>query len=323
MENTILMGQSEYGEIYFAELKEDGTIRGFNGYDLVDKENSHDGDYYMSMCSWTHSVTIEGIEYKSGQTLPSGYNHNLNDFTLQVVENKAIFDDGGFYCAECGTYHYSDQYHDVSYVIIDCEAFCKECVKSDDMLISVENADDIFKAKDITGMDDPSLEEEKQAVQNYIERDIYCLGNEFQELYAKANECWFEDVANMMTPIEHTLEDYKEWLRENHIVTEPGVLQTSLSDLKHMLNEYAGENEDDYSPYDSYFNEFIQELQDSQETQEVYQWFIVSSWLAGKLQELGEPILHTDTMTLWGRTCCGQSVELDGTLQKVYRLLND
>lgn len=158
-------------------------------------------------------------------------------------------------------------------------------------------------------------EEEKTAVKNYIERDVYCLGNEFQELYSQVNECWFEDVTNLMTPIEHTIEDYKDYLRENHIDED-----TTLSELREMLAEYDGEDSDNYGPYDNYFNEFIQELQDAQEMQEVMQWFIVSDWLASKLEEIGEPVLHTDNHRLWGRTCCGQSIELDGTLQKVYRL---
>lgn len=55
---------------------------------------------------------------------------------------------------------------------------------------------------------------------------------------------------------------------------------------------------------------------------EVFQWFLVDSYLAGKLEEIGEPVLHTDSHTLWGRTCCGQSVELDGTFQEIYQNLN-
>lgn len=55
--------------------------------------------------------------------------------------------------------------------------------------------------------------------------------------------------------------------------------------------------------------------------QEPMQWFLVDSYLAEKLEEIGEPVLHTDSHTLWGRTCCGQAVELDGTFQEIYRNL--
>jgi len=99
--------------------------------------------------------------------------------------------------------------------------------------------------------------EEKIFVTNMIEREVYCLGNEFQELYSKANECWFENVANL---------------------------------------------------YD-----------EDEEPQEIMQWFVVSEYLAEKLESIGEPILSTDSHKLWGRTCYGQSLELDGTFQEIYR----
>jgi hypothetical protein len=102
--------------------------------------------------------------------------------------------------------------------------------------------------------------DEKNFVLRVIAQDIRCLGNELQELYANANECWWEDVVNY---------------------------------------------------YDS-----------DDEPQDIMQWFIVSNWLAGKLEAIGEPVLHTDSCTLWGRTCCGQSIELDGTIQKIYRNLD-
>ena len=52
---------------------------------------------------------------------------------------------------------------------------------------------------------------------------------------------------------------------------------------------------------------------------EIYQWFRVSSWLAGKLQEIGEPVLDNDFGYWWGRTCCGQAIILDGTMQQIAR----
>lgn len=156
-------------------------------------------------------------------------------------------------------------------------------------------------------------EGEKIAVQAYIDRQIFCLGNEFQKLYAAKNECWFENVVNLHTPIETCKHEYFDYVKEN--------LSDSFSDLKDALREWVeNEGDDNYSPYDNYYNEYIEHLRDQQEMQDVMQWFIVSDWLASKLIEIGEPVLSTDNHTLWGRTCYGQSLELDGTLQKVYRL---
>jgi hypothetical protein len=57
------------------------------------------------------------------------------------------------------------------------------------------------------------------------------------------------------------------------------------------------------------------------EPQEIYQWFIVSPWLAGKLSEDGQPVAEWKGLHWWGRTCCGQGIELDGTLQRISRSL--
>ena len=157
---------------------------------------------------------------------------------------------------------------------------------------------------------------EKTAVNAYIDRQILTLSNEFQELYAQANECWFEDVTNLYTPLETDKQEYFDFIKEN----DSDDLRTLIDALKEW---YENDGGDDYGPYDNYYNQYIDHLKDSQEMQDVMQWFIVSDWLADKLEIIGEPILNTDSHKLWGRTCYGQAIELDGTLQKVYRLTQE
>ena len=53
--------------------------------------------------------------------------------------------------------------------------------------------------------------------------------------------------------------------------------------------------------------------------QEVYEWWLVSGWLADELSKLDVPVLRNDYGTWWGRTCSGQSIMQDGTLQAVAR----
>lgn len=50
---------------------------------------------------------------------------------------------------------------------------------------------------------------------------------------------------------------------------------------------------------------------------EPLEWWLVDSWLAGQLSEMGEVILDNDYGTWWGRCCTGQSISLDSTF---YRL---
>jgi len=56
---------------------------------------------------------------------------------------------------------------------------------------------------------------------------------------------------------------------------------------------------------------------DDPEPQEVYEWWIVTRWLADELRDIGEPVLNNDYGYWWGRTCTGQAVIMDGTLQQV------
>lgn len=53
--------------------------------------------------------------------------------------------------------------------------------------------------------------------------------------------------------------------------------------------------------------------------QEVFEWWLVSDWLAGELDGLGCLLLRNDYGTWWGRTCTGQAIIQDGTLQDVAR----
>jgi hypothetical protein len=157
-------------------------------------------------------------------------------------------------------------------------------------------------------------EEEKSFVKRTIEQDIFCLGNELQELYAAQNECWFEDMENLYAPLNIDKEDYKEFITEN--------FDLDYNDAKAAMKEFLDNDYcENYSPYDNYYNEYIESLKDDQLPQDVMQWFIVSDYLAKKLSEIGEPILNTNNHNLWGRTCCGQSIELDGTFQNIFRNL--
>jgi Protein of unknown function (DUF3768). len=56
---------------------------------------------------------------------------------------------------------------------------------------------------------------------------------------------------------------------------------------------------------------------EDEEIQEVLEWWLVDRWLADQLEQIGEPVLHADCGDYWGRTCSGQSIILDGTLQKI------
>ena len=63
---------------------------------------------------------------------------------------------------------------------------------------------------------------------------------------------------------------------------------------------------------------------DTVEPQEIYEWWLVSHWMAEKLRERGEPVLQNDFGTWWGRCCTGQAIYMDGVIEHIYdELMND
>lgn len=51
--------------------------------------------------------------------------------------------------------------------------------------------------------------------------------------------------------------------------------------------------------------------------QEIYEWWLISPWLAKRLREAGEPILKTDFGYWWGRTVTGQAIKFDYVIQSI------
>ena len=54
-----------------------------------------------------------------------------------------------------------------------------------------------------------------------------------------------------------------------------------------------------------------------EEPQEIFEYWLVTSWLAKKLRQHGEPILDNDYGIWWGRTSSGQSITMDWVIQEI------
>ena len=57
--------------------------------------------------------------------------------------------------------------------------------------------------------------------------------------------------------------------------------------------------------------------EDDRYPQEIFQWWAVSNYLAERLIEAGEPVIDNNYGTWWGRTCCGQALYMDYSLQQI------
>jgi len=84
------------------------------------------------------------------------------------------------------------------------------------------------------------------------------------------------------------------------------------------LVEFEQTGEDDYK-FKCPSCEKTFEDEPKSEPQEVYEWWIVTEWLAEKLSERGEPTLEWGNNHYWGRTCTGQAILLDGVISSICR----
>lgn len=70
------------------------------------------------------------------------------------------------------------------------------------------------------------------------------------------------------------------------------------------------------------FNGIEDEDYEVTEYQEIFEHWIVSDWLANKLAERGEAICKDFySLTVWGRTCTGQSIIFDSVIEDIYDTL--
>ena len=60
------------------------------------------------------------------------------------------------------------------------------------------------------------------------------------------------------------------------------------------------------------------ETEESEEPQEIFEWWLVTDWLADKLAKHGEPVIRNDYGVWWGRTCTGQAIVLDYVIEEIY-----
>lgn len=157
----VFLGIDEYQTFIEAELNEDGTIRGFSGYDYIHKSRSYDKNEYLSNCCWTHEVSIKGVVFKSGEKLPKKL-PKISKLNQRIYDNA--YRNEGFYCSSCGLFHDSEQDYDLSYVFVDSEVYCKGCVEIDDLMKPLSDPEDFFKAPDLTGMKIPKKYKEVETL---------------------------------------------------------------------------------------------------------------------------------------------------------------
>jgi hypothetical protein len=165
--------------------------------------------------------------------------------------------------------------------------------------------------------------------------DAHCIGGHWAEIRTDLRarriqeqdilKCDSSLVADMLSAA-HDLPDRlgDEWELENVTNLYPDPSEWDSAQCLAWLDEHisASDIETEYrTPQNGDPEYWINELQalarDNAEPAEVYEWWAVTKWLAEKLEEIGEPVLSNSYGHWWGRTCTGQAMIMDGTLQRV------
>ena len=160
-----IIGETQYGDIVIAELK-DGKISSIGAGNFVYSDQTYDGNTYLAKHSWGGEYTVNGIVYKRGVEILEDFTPFINDEALkQIINDEDYYEAEGCYCEECGTFHDTEQYYDVSFVITEHGGFyCKSCVPAEELLVEVTEGKDIFSSKDMTGVDVPENYEEVETL---------------------------------------------------------------------------------------------------------------------------------------------------------------
>lgn len=120
----------------------------------------------------------------------------------------------------------------------------------------------------------------------------------------------------MKEPTQEELRDFvsrEVYIGQSMLVEE--LLEKNIFDWGDITNGYYTEQE---ARDNGYTDEEIKTL-DYQQPKEIFEWWVCSDWLIGRLEDKGEPILKTDFGNWWGRTCTGQAIFLDWVIAEIYK----
>jgi hypothetical protein len=152
MKNNYI-GKTTYGELVFQTIKE-GTIASFQTFSVMELV---DGQLVLSESSHCHSVTLDsGIELKSGESPALIIEMDTDHADLYTCDTVS--------CEVCYAVHDSDDCSGYSSnptwtIVNECEVVCLGCRSVEQALTLVSSPADLFKAKNLEGIDLNGFEE--------------------------------------------------------------------------------------------------------------------------------------------------------------------
>lgn len=171
----------------------------------------------------------------------------------------------------------------------------------------------------------PEGEHYERAVE-LVNREVLCCASYFISELAQNDEAckWtdeiseisscpdYEEPARYHIQNEMSEEELREYLYEKNVKFPKDTKKDGLVKLALGIIE-EGEAQD-----------FCETHKIDPEDREAYEHWIVSKWFGNRLKEAGEMVIF-DFMgfpAIWGRTCSGQAIALDGVIQGIAGTLN-
>lgn len=186
-------------------------------------------------------------------------------------------------------------------------------IKAEQVLIKYKTQTDLFNWCD--------------GYKDFMDKNIMCLVNEEAEYMLKKS---YEDSESPLSYDDIDFNDYDGLSEDIIYQIESGYKESEeQKELREEINLVrCGDNRYLDISEDQSFEDFINELDEDDLTslndsvfmiesrqKEIFQWFIVSSHIAGLIEEEGGIILNCNW---FGRECCGQALTLDSMFMNIY-----
>lgn len=169
-------------------------------------------------------------------------------------------------------------------------------------------------------MDKYTSADYQRAVGQFVSREvIYCVSGLISDLAQNTESEYYDDILSVCVSddwLEPALEYVPDLDRDECVEILDSLCIECGDDDVSTLRDAVGANLQD-GTLDP--QEFCDQFNIEPYQREAFEHWIVSSWLAAKLEEHGEMVSRDiHGLTVWGRTTTGQSILLDRVICDIY-----
>ena len=145
---------------------------------------------------------------------------------------------------------------------------------------------------------------------DFVSREVYCCAS-FLIYQLQQDGHYQDEIMEFSLKYELRKEDLIDDIKKDYKEELEEYLEDTFTEIP-KLEDLDDEQLRDFA------NSLNINIDDYEEATEAYEHWIVSDWLAGKLEELGEMVTYDFLgLTIWGRSCSGQAILLDWVISKI------